>query len=214
MLTTLFFLGDCNGLGDELPANLEIVGRISPETVWDYIGKMKCSNSKTISLLRLTATNVEERMPYIALYSYLSSRNRLGVVKSTNKAVKDFYILPLAVQKPIPQALLPINGPGFEESRPPLLLGIIVRDKRKRALLMEPSHPVKKVRVEIDIPPEPPVVTPAVPARSYTPPPTRDPRVKQPYTVETPPVVPPEETPADDMGKSIRVYFLFFCAKR
>lgn len=200
-------------MGDELPANLEIVGRISPETVWDYIGKMRCSNSKTISLLRLTATNVEEKMPYIALYSYLSSRNRLGVVKSTNKAVKDFYILPLAVQKPIPQALLPINGPGFEESRPPLLLGIIVRDKRKRALLVEPSHPVtKKVRVEIDIPQEPPVLTPVVPTRSYTPPPTRDPRVKQPY-VETPPVITAEETPTDDMGKLTKLYFYVFFYK-
>lgn len=65
-----------------------------------------------ISLLRLHANNVEEQMPYIALYSYLSSRKRLGVVKSTNKAVKDFYILPLSNQKPIPQALLPISGPG------------------------------------------------------------------------------------------------------
>lgn len=99
-------------MGKELPENLDIVGRISPDTVWDYIGKMKCSNSKIISLLRLNATNIEEKMPYLALYSYLSSRTRLGVVKSTNKAVKDFYILPLAPQKPIPQALLPLNGPG------------------------------------------------------------------------------------------------------
>lgn len=91
---------------------MDIVGRISPDTVWDYISKMKCSNSKTISLLRLNAINVEEKMPYLALYSYLSSRNRLGVVKSMHKAVKDFYILPLASHKPIPQALLPINGPG------------------------------------------------------------------------------------------------------
>lgn len=196
-------------MGDELPANLEIVGRISPETVWDYIGKMKSSNSKSISLLRLNATNVEEKMPYLALYSYLSSRNRLGVVKSTNKAVKDFYILPLAVQKPIPQALLPINGPGFEESRPPLLLGIIVRDKRKRSLPVEPSHHVtKKVRVEIDIPQEPPVLTPAVPTRSYTPPPNRDPRIKQPL-IETPPVLPVEEAATDDMGKlKQKIYYL------
>lgn len=175
---------------------------------------MKCSNSKTISLLRLNATNVEEKMPYIALYSYLSSRNRLGVVKSTNKAVKDFYILPLAVQKPIPQALLPINGPGFEESRPPLLLGIIVRDKRKRALLIEPTpHPAtKKVRVEIDIPQEVPVLTPTVPTRSYTPPPTRDPRIKPPPPVEAPPPVSAEEAVedpiTDDMGKFLNINFL------
>lgn len=106
------FLGDCIGLGKELADNLNIVGRISPDTVWEYIGKMKCSNSKGISLLRLNATNMEEKMPYLALYSYLSSRDRLGVVRSTTKAVKDFYIYPLAPQKPIPQVLLPINGPG------------------------------------------------------------------------------------------------------
>lgn len=112
MFSFTYFEGDCGGLGVELSKTLDIVGRIAPETVWDYIGKMKCSNSKMISLLRLHANNVEEQMPYIALYSYLSSRKRLGVVKSTNKAVKDFYILPLSNQKPIPQALLPINGPG------------------------------------------------------------------------------------------------------
>lgn len=111
-MTPFVITGDCSGLSEELPSSLDIVGRISPETVWDYIGKMKCSNSKMISLLRLNATNIEEKMPYIALYSYLSSRKRLGVVKSTNKAVKDFYIFPLGGQMPIPQALLPINGPG------------------------------------------------------------------------------------------------------
>lgn len=106
------FIGDCSDLSDQLPSKLEIVGRISPDTVWEYIGKMKCSNSKIISLVRLTAVDVVEKMPYLALYSYLSSRKRLGVVKSNNKAIKDFYILPLASQTPIPQALLPINGPG------------------------------------------------------------------------------------------------------
>ncbi|KAK4879330.1 hypothetical protein RN001_007476 [Aquatica leii] len=157
--------GDCFGLGEELPQCLDVVGRISPDTVWDYIGKMKCSNSKVISLLRLNATNVEEKMPYIALYSYLSSRNRLGVVKSTNKAVKDFYILPLASQKPLPQSLLPLNGPGFEESRPALLLGIIVRDKRKRPLYVtNSSAKSKRAKVDGSIQLD----------RSYTPPPSCD----------------------------------------
>ncbi|ENN78709.1 hypothetical protein YQE_04881, partial [Dendroctonus ponderosae] len=100
-------VGDCSGLSKELSPSLDIVGRISPDTVWEYIGKMRSSNSKVISLIRLNATNIEEQMPYLALYSYLSSRNRLGVVKSTNKSIKDFYILPLAAQKPIPQAFTP-----------------------------------------------------------------------------------------------------------
>ncbi|GJQ67593.1 hypothetical protein Trydic_g8399 [Trypoxylus dichotomus] len=204
--------GDCSGLSDELPSSLDIVGRISPDTVWDYIGKMKCSNSKMISLLRLNATNIEEKMPYIALYSYLSSRGRLGVVKSTNKAVKDFYIFPLGGQTPIPQALLPINGPGFEESRPPLLVGVIVRDKRKRPMI-EPTLAVipKKIKVDIAVIPPgsstPPISTASTPSRSYTPPPSRDPRIKTPYTptitLPTPPINAPSPatTTGDDMDE-------------
>ncbi|XP_018574106.1 death-inducer obliterator 1-like isoform X2 [Anoplophora glabripennis] len=187
--------GDCSGLGKELPENLDIVGRISPDTVWDYIGKMKCSNSKIISLLRLNATNIEEKMPYLALYSYLSSRTRLGVVKSTNKAVKDFYILPLAPQKPIPQALLPLNGPGFEESRPALLLGIIVRDKRKRPHI-EPIVPTSALpkRSRVETPPLPVIPPPpVVPPRSYTPPPLKDARLKLPLPPPLPPTADEDE---------------------
>nr|CAH7749396.1 unnamed protein product [Callosobruchus chinensis] len=191
--------GDCSGLGRELASNLDIVGRISPETVWDYIGKMKCSNSKAISLIRLSANDVEEKMPYLALYSYLSSRDRLGVVKSLNKAVKDFYIYPLAPTKPIPQVLLPLNGPGFEEQRPTLLLGIIVRDKRKRPLFDMPPTPSiianlsKKPKIEV-----PAVVAAAVaashstPSRSYTPPPpAAAPPLPAPVPAVPAPVPPP-----------------------
>lgn len=192
-LFTFFFLlkvsGDCSGLGTELPSTLEIVGRIPPDTVWDYVGKMRRSNSKVISILRLTACNVEEQMPYIALYMYLNSRTRFGVIKSTNNAVKDFYIMPLASHAPVPQALLPLSGPGFEESRPHLLLGIIVRAKRKRSNTMDiiSNTSIKRSRVENS----PTISTPSVsstlsqPARSYTPPPTRDPRIKLPAVPAT-----------------------------
>ncbi|XP_060518841.1 uncharacterized protein LOC132697387 isoform X2 [Cylas formicarius] len=197
--------GDCTRLSKELPTNLDIVGRISPDTVWDYIGKMKCSNSKVISLVRLNATNVEEQMPYLALYSYLSSRNRLGVVKSTNKAIKDFYILPLASQKPIPQALLPLNGPGFEESRPALLLGIIIRDKRKRPFMESlplPLHTTTPKKLKVDVIIQSPLPA-ATPARSYTPPPVPsgpatvkcDPRLNK---LPLPPPTPPEEIEGGD----------------
>ncbi|CAG9854881.1 unnamed protein product [Phyllotreta striolata] len=195
--------GDCSGLNKELSPNLDIVGRISPDTVWDYIGKMKCSNSKGISLIRLNATNMEEKMPYLALYSYLSSRDRLGVVKSLNKAVKDFYIYPLAPQKPIPQVLLPLNGPGFEESRPALLLGIIVRDKRKRPYgEAVPAVSSKKSRIETPPLPvvPPPVVPPPPPSRSYTPPPVKDPRLPKIPALIMPPALRETTPPAVSEG--------------
>lgn len=91
-----------------------------------------------------------------------------------------------------------IDHAGFEEQRPPLLLGIIVRDKRKRPYNVDLSiaHVTKKVKVEIDIPQvaETPVSalplpsTQTAPVRSYTPPPNRDPRLKA--TPYVPPTVP------------------------
>lgn len=69
--------GSAAELEEDLTAELDIVGRINPETVWDYISKMKRASNKDIVILRLQAANDEEKMQYIALYSYLSSRNRL-----------------------------------------------------------------------------------------------------------------------------------------
>lgn len=68
--------GNAADLEEDLTAELDIVGRINPDTVWDYIGKMKRASNKDIIILRLQAANDEEKMQYIALYSYLSSRNR------------------------------------------------------------------------------------------------------------------------------------------
>lgn len=68
--------GNAADLEEDLTAELDIVGRINPDTAWDYIGKMKKASNKDIIILRLQAANDEEKMQYIALYSYLSSRNR------------------------------------------------------------------------------------------------------------------------------------------
>lgn len=69
--------GSATDLEEDLSTELDIVGRINPDTVWDYIGKMKRASNKDIVILKLQAANDEEKMQYIALYSYLSSRNRL-----------------------------------------------------------------------------------------------------------------------------------------
>lgn len=124
--------GVCGDLEYDLPDTLNCVGRISPDTAWDYIAKMKKSGTKQILVVRFAADNGEDEMSYLSFYSYLSSRNRLGVVGNNSKMIKDFYILPLPSHTPVPQVLLPLDGPGFEDFRPHLLLGIIVRAKRKR----------------------------------------------------------------------------------
>lgn len=147
--------GNARDLMEDLPDTVDVVGRISHDTVWDYISKMKRTGSKEILVIRLTAANDEEKIPYITLYSYLNSRSRLGVVGNVSKNIKDFYIMPFSSQSTVPPVLLPLTGPGFEEHRPHLLLGIIVRNRKKRLMAM-PSVSAKSAKKESD--------------RSYTPP--------------------------------------------
>lgn len=135
--------GNAKDLMDDLPDTVDVVGRISHDTVWDYISKMKRTGSKEILVIRLIAANDEEKIPYITLYSYLNSRSRLGVVGNVSKNIKDFYIMPFSSQSTIPSVLLPLIGPGFEEHRPHLLLGIIVRNKKKRVSAI-PSNVLSK----------------------------------------------------------------------
>ncbi|XP_012274490.1 uncharacterized protein LOC105696523 isoform X2 [Orussus abietinus] len=148
--------GHARDLMEDLPDTVDVIGRISHETVWDYISKMKKTGSKEILVIRLTAANDEEKIPYITLYSYLNSRSRLGVVGNVSKNIKDFYIMPFSSQSSLPQVLLPIDGPGFEERRPHLLLGIIVRNKRKRVSAVPSAIPPKISKKDSD--------------RSFTPP--------------------------------------------
>lgn len=149
--------GNAKDLMDDLPDTVDVVGRISHDTVWDYISKMKRTGSKEILVIRLTAANDEEKIPYITLYSYLNSRSRLGVVGNVSKNIKDFYIMPFSSQSTIPPVLLPLIGPGFEEHRPHLLLGIIVRNRKKRTSVIPSSASLKISKKESS-------------DRSYTPP--------------------------------------------
>ncbi|XP_039276051.1 death-inducer obliterator 1 isoform X2 [Nilaparvata lugens] len=157
--TILEVSGDCDYLRDDLPTRIEFVGRIPPETVWDYIAKMKKSGTKQIIVVRLEPERDHDKLEYLNLYTYLSSRNRIGVVGKNLDMIKDFYIYPLGSKSPIPQVLLPLDGPGFEDSRQHLLLGIIVRTRRHR------------MSTERDMPPKAQVPKVAAPTeRSYTPP--------------------------------------------
>ncbi|CAB0029447.1 unnamed protein product [Trichogramma brassicae] len=141
---------------EEAPDSFEVVGRINPATVWDYIGKMKKNYNKEIIVIKLSAINDEEKIPYITLYSYLDSRNRLGVLGNVSPFVKDFYIMPLSHGSQLPSVLLPLEPPGLVEDGH-LLLGIIVaNNRRKRPSVATTPVPTKMLKTD----------------RSYTPPPS------------------------------------------
>ncbi|XP_078093031.1 death-inducer obliterator 1-like isoform X2 [Mustelus asterias] len=104
--------GSIDYLIEDLPDTIHIGGRISPHTVWDYVGKLKSSLSKEVCLIRFHPATEEEEVTYISLYSYFNSRGRFGVVANNARHIKDLYLIPLAANDPIPSKLLPFEGPG------------------------------------------------------------------------------------------------------
>ncbi|XP_062897092.1 death-inducer obliterator 1-like isoform X2 [Mobula hypostoma] len=124
--------GSIDYLVEDLPDTIHIGGRISPHTVWDYVGKLKSSLSKEVCLIRFHPATEEEEVTYISLYSYFNSRGRFGVVANNARHIKDLYLIPLAAADPIPSKLLPFEGPGLEKNRPNLILGLVIRQKGKR----------------------------------------------------------------------------------
>ncbi|XP_044926481.1 death-inducer obliterator 1 isoform X3 [Mustela putorius furo] len=104
--------GCCDYLSEDLPDTIHIGGRITPRTVWDYVGKLKSSVSKELCLIRFHPATEEEEVAYISLYSYFSSRGRFGVVANNSRHVKDLYLIPLSAKDPVPSKLLPFEGPG------------------------------------------------------------------------------------------------------
>ncbi|KAJ0068412.1 hypothetical protein NL108_005996, partial [Boleophthalmus pectinirostris] len=103
--------GSFEHLKEDLPDTIHIGGRISPNTVWDYVGKLKTSLSKELCLIRFHPATEEEEVAYVSLYSYFSSRKRFGVVANNNRRIKDLYLIPLSSKDPLPPKLLPFDGP-------------------------------------------------------------------------------------------------------
>ncbi|KAL2103618.1 hypothetical protein ACEWY4_000486 [Coilia grayii] len=126
---------------EDIPDTIHIGGRILPQTVWDYIEKVKTSHTKDLCLIRFQPATDEEEVAYVSLFSYFNSRRRFGVVSDHCRYIKDFYLMPLGAQESIPSLLQPLNGPGFEQNRPNLLLGLAILQKPKPLeALAEQAH--------------------------------------------------------------------------
>lgn len=115
------------------PNELDVVGRIVPQHVCDYIAKIR--SIKEIVLLRFSPTTEDDEAAYMAFVNYLDQRNRLGVIQTKCKSIKDFYILPLPAHKSLPSVLLPPDGRSIDlgADRSGLLIGIIVKTRPSAA---------------------------------------------------------------------------------
>lgn len=124
--------GTLEHLAQDLPDNIQVGGRISPQIVWDYVEKIRASGTKEICVIRFSPDTEEDEISYTLLYAYFSSRRRYGVVANNRKQVKDMYLIPLGSTEKIPHQIVPFDGPGLETNRPNLLLGLIIRQRPKR----------------------------------------------------------------------------------
>ncbi|KAM6916352.1 PHD finger protein 3 [Xenentodon cancila] len=127
--------GILDNLTEDLPDSIQVGGRISPQMVWDYLEKIRATGTKEVCLVRFSPETEEDEISYTLLYAYFSSRRRFGVVSNNLKQVKDMYLIPLGATEKVPHQLVPFDGPGLENNRSNLLLGLIIRQRPKRDFL-------------------------------------------------------------------------------
>ncbi|XP_068182862.1 PHD finger protein 3 isoform X2 [Antennarius striatus] len=127
--------GAVDNLTEDLPDSIQVGGRINPQMVWDYLEKIRATGTKEVCLIRFAPETEEDEISYTLLYAYFSSRRRFGVVSNNRKQVKDMYLIPLGAIEKVPHQLVPFDGPGLENNRTNLLLGLIIRQRPKRDFL-------------------------------------------------------------------------------
>lgn len=112
------------------PFELDVIGRISPESVYTYIPCVKHFNE--IVLLRISPISNDDENAYTAFVKYFHSRDRFAVIHTRCKLIKDFYILPLRAGQLLSPSLMPANAfVDLGGDRTDLLLGVIVKRKTK-----------------------------------------------------------------------------------
>uniref|UniRef100_A0AAR2JEY3 TFIIS central domain-containing protein n=1 Tax=Pygocentrus nattereri TaxID=42514 RepID=A0AAR2JEY3_PYGNA len=157
-------LGSAELLKKDLPDTIHIGGRILPQTVWEYVDKVKTSVTKEMSVIRFHPATDEEEVAYVSLFSYFNSRRRFGVVSNICNSIKDLYLIPLCAKESIPSVLLPLEGPGLEEQHPNLLIGLAICQKLKRLGTQAQEIDEKRPRIQIPLDSQGmiPIIKPAV----------------------------------------------------
>ena len=69
--------GTTDYLTVDLKTDLKIVGRIQPNTVWDYIKQIRENSTKEVLLIKFQPSSDDvEKDNYESFFSYLQNRNR------------------------------------------------------------------------------------------------------------------------------------------
>lgn len=110
---THFNLSQMSGSTDladlEMPSSLDIVGRIRPEMVWEYVNQTRRAGTRDIVVFKFTPASDSDRKHYSSFLSHMYKHNRFAVVGAVSKLIKDFYVVPLPKDSPIPLALVSLS---------------------------------------------------------------------------------------------------------
>lgn len=127
---TLLYGGSCSlFIERELPAEINIVGRIPPDIVINYIDKVK--NTKDIVILQFRTRSDDDYDACKELHKYLKMHRRWGVIKCKSLVIKDLYVLPLAAHESLPGGYLRVKcaNMGIGTFSMDVLLAVIVKNR-------------------------------------------------------------------------------------
>ncbi|KAH8294940.1 hypothetical protein KR018_004466 [Drosophila ironensis] len=129
-------MGNTTHLSKVIPSQLNVIGRITRENVWEYIKKLKKSPTKEVVIVNFFPCSTNDTPKFNLFFEYLDSRQRLGVLGVNSEQIRDFYIFPFGSGDVLPPELQPAERVPFyaDSQRPNTLLGIIVRCLSKRSL--------------------------------------------------------------------------------
>lgn len=113
----------------EFPVEMNIAGRIPPDVVMNYIDNAK--HTKDIVILQLETQSDDNHEAYNVLHQHLKSNGRYGVIKCKSLVIKDFYVVPLAANKRLPDVYIRDKGAnmGIGTFNTDVLLAIIVKNR-------------------------------------------------------------------------------------
>lgn len=73
--------------------------------VWDYVNQTRKVGSREVVVFKFIPSTDGDRKNYSAFLNHMYKANRFAVVGTVSKLIKDFYIVPLPKDSPIPLAL-------------------------------------------------------------------------------------------------------------
>lgn len=114
-----------------LPQHLVIDGRIAIDTTTKYLAAQRSSSTKNIIVLQIEPAEQAHREMHRKLFQYFHDRQRYGVLQIQSNIVRDAYIVPLAPDQPIPQAVEVMDSHDIPRDRTaPYILAILVIQKQ------------------------------------------------------------------------------------